>query len=175
VGRLIDEVINAGRLDIIDEIYTPQMAPAARRWISPFRVSFPDVDMEVVDLIAEGEKVVGRLRCSATNLGLWRGKPPPAAASSASTRSTSSASTTAASPKPGASTTPAHANDSSATRASHATARSVRVLDGPRCGLILAVLRRLKGAGLGVDWGLRNVGSRSASEPGPCMFSENAS
>jgi hypothetical protein len=43
VGRLIDEVINAGRLDIIDEIYTPQMAPAARRWITPFRESFPDV------------------------------------------------------------------------------------------------------------------------------------
>src|SRR4029450_8094173 len=39
VGRLIDEVINAGRLDIIDEIYTPQMAPAARRWITPFRES----------------------------------------------------------------------------------------------------------------------------------------
>jgi predicted ester cyclase len=77
VGRLIDEVINAGRLDIIDEIYTPQMAPAARRWITPFRESFPDVHMEVVDLIAEGEKVVGRFRCSATNLGPWRGKPPP--------------------------------------------------------------------------------------------------
>jgi hypothetical protein len=42
VGRLIDEVINAGHLDIIDAIYTPQMAPAARRWITPFRVSFPD-------------------------------------------------------------------------------------------------------------------------------------
>jgi predicted ester cyclase len=76
VGRLIDEVINAGRLHIIDEIYTPQMAPAARRWISPFRESFPDVQVEVVDLIAEGEKVVGRFPCSATNLGPWRGKPP---------------------------------------------------------------------------------------------------
>jgi predicted ester cyclase len=76
VGRLIDEVINAGRLDIIDEIYTPQMAPAARRWISPFRESFPDAQVEVVDLIAEGEKVVGRFRCSATNLGPWRGNPP---------------------------------------------------------------------------------------------------
>jgi predicted ester cyclase len=76
VERLIDEVINAGRLGIIDEIYTPQMAPAALRWITPFRESFPDVHMEVVDLIAEGEKVVGRFHCSATNLGPWRGKPP---------------------------------------------------------------------------------------------------
>jgi predicted ester cyclase len=76
VRRLIDEVINAGRLDVIDELYTPAMAPAARRWIAPFRESFPDVEMEIVELIAEGEKVVGRFRCSATNLGPWRGNPP---------------------------------------------------------------------------------------------------
>lgn len=76
VARLIDEVINGGNLDVIDELCTPQMAPAARRWITPFRESFPDVHMEVVELIAEGEKVVGRFRCSATNLGRWRGEPP---------------------------------------------------------------------------------------------------
>jgi hypothetical protein len=39
------------------------------------------------------------------------------------------------------------------------------------CALILTVLRRLKGAGLGVDQ-VRNVGSRSASEPGTSIFSE---
>lgn len=73
--RLIEQVMNGGRLDVIDELYTPQAAPAARRWIAPFRESFPDVQMEIVDLIAEGEKVVGRFRCSATNLGSWRGQP----------------------------------------------------------------------------------------------------
>jgi predicted ester cyclase len=76
VLRMIDEVMNGGRLDVIEELYSPQMAPAARRWIAPFRESFPDVQMEIVDLIAEGEKVVGRFRCSATNLGPWRGQPP---------------------------------------------------------------------------------------------------
>ena len=76
VRRLIDEVINAGRLDVIDEIYAPQAAPGARRWIAPFRESFPDVQMEIVELIAEGEKVVGRFRCSATQLGPWRGHAP---------------------------------------------------------------------------------------------------
>jgi predicted ester cyclase len=76
VRRLVDEVMNAGRLDVIDEIYTPQMAPAARRWITPFRKSFPDVRMDILDLIAEGEKVVGRFQCSGTNLGPWRGNPP---------------------------------------------------------------------------------------------------
>jgi predicted ester cyclase len=76
VRRMIDEVMNAGRLEVIDELYAPQMVAGARRWIAPFRRSFPDVRMEIVDLIAEGEQVVGRFRCSATNLGPWRGRPP---------------------------------------------------------------------------------------------------
>ena len=76
VRKMIDEVVNAGRLDLIDELYTQQMAPEARRWITPFRESFPDVHMEIIDLIAEGEQVAGRFHCSATNLGPWRGQAP---------------------------------------------------------------------------------------------------
>jgi predicted ester cyclase len=76
VRRLIDEVINAGRLDVLDDICTPQMAESARRWIAPFRESFPDVRMEIVELIAESDRVAGRFHCSATNLGPWRGNPP---------------------------------------------------------------------------------------------------
>ena len=76
VARLIDEVINGGRLELIGELYTPEMAAGARRWITPFRESFPDVEMTIVALIAEGEKVAGRFHCSATNLGPWRGNPP---------------------------------------------------------------------------------------------------
>ncbi len=76
VTRLIDGVVNGGRLELIDELYTPQMAAGARRWITPFRESFPDVEMTILDLIAEGEKVAGRFHCSATNLGPWRGNPP---------------------------------------------------------------------------------------------------
>ena len=68
--------MNGGHLDLIDELYVPALAARARQWIAPFRASFPDVDMEIVDLIAEGEKVVGRFRCSATNLGPWRGNAP---------------------------------------------------------------------------------------------------
>jgi hypothetical protein len=76
VRRLIQEVMNGGRLALIDDLYAPELAPAAHRWIAPFRESFPDVRMEIVDLIAEGEKVAGRFRCSATNLGRWRGNAP---------------------------------------------------------------------------------------------------
>jgi predicted ester cyclase len=76
VRRLIEEVLNGGRLEAIDELYAPELAPAAKRWITPFRASFPDVHMEVVDLIAEGDKVVGRFTCSATHLGEWLGHAP---------------------------------------------------------------------------------------------------
>jgi predicted ester cyclase len=75
IVRLIDEVMNGGDLDAIDELYVPEMAPTARRWIEPFRKSFPDLEMRIVELIAEGEKVAGRFKCSATNLGRWRGRP----------------------------------------------------------------------------------------------------
>jgi steroid delta-isomerase-like uncharacterized protein len=75
VRRLVDEVMNAGRLDVLDEIYTPRMAAAARAWISPFRASFPDVHMRVVDLVAEGHKVAARFLCSGTQHGVWQGRP----------------------------------------------------------------------------------------------------
>ena len=76
VRRLVNEVMNAGHLDVIDDIYAPQLASAAHRWIAPFRESFPDVHMTIVDLIAEGDKVVGRFTCSGTHRGSWRGHPP---------------------------------------------------------------------------------------------------
>lgn len=76
VRRLVDEVMNEGRLDVIDELYSPRLADPAKRWITPFRASFPDVQMEVVELIAEGDKVVGRFKCSGTHLGEWLGHAP---------------------------------------------------------------------------------------------------
>jgi len=76
VHRLVDDVMNAGRLDVIDELYTAELAEQARRWIAPFRESFPDVHMEVVQLVAEGDAVAARFRCTATHLGAWRGHEP---------------------------------------------------------------------------------------------------
>jgi len=51
------------------------MAAAARAWITPFRASFPDVHMRVVDLVAEGNKVAARFLCSGTQRGTWQGHP----------------------------------------------------------------------------------------------------
>jgi predicted ester cyclase len=76
VRRLVDEVFNGGHLEVVDELYAPELAGAARRWIAPFRASFPDVHMELMELIAEGDTVVGRFTCSATHLGAWFGQAP---------------------------------------------------------------------------------------------------
>jgi predicted ester cyclase len=73
VVRLVEDVMNAGRIEALDELYSPGLAASARRWITPFRQSFPDVQMDIIELIAEGEKVVGRFTCSATHRGAWLG------------------------------------------------------------------------------------------------------
>ena len=75
VIRLIGEVMNGGRLDVIEELYAPHLQRGARRWIEPFLHAFPDMHMEILALIEEGDVVACRFRCSATHLGVWRGQP----------------------------------------------------------------------------------------------------
>ena len=114
VRRLIDEVLNDGRLEAIDELYAPELARGARRWITPFRESFPDVrdgDRRPDRRGREGRRALPLLRHPPRPLA--RARRPPAAASNASTRSTSSASTAAGSARCGASRTLAHASGSS--------------------------------------------------------------
>ncbi len=73
VRRLVDDVITRGRMEDIGELFVPSRVECARDWIAPFRASFPDVRMEIVQLVAEGDTVAGRFLCSGTHLGDWRG------------------------------------------------------------------------------------------------------
>jgi predicted ester cyclase len=75
VRRLV-EIVNAGDLEALEEVASGQIAEAARGWIGPFRDSFPDFQMDISDLIAEGDKVVGHFKCSGTHRGEWRGITP---------------------------------------------------------------------------------------------------
>jgi predicted ester cyclase len=75
VHRLI-EIVNDRDFESIDEVATGQIARDARRWLGPFRESFPDFQMELLDVIAEGDKVVGYFKCSGTHEGEWRGHAP---------------------------------------------------------------------------------------------------
>jgi ketosteroid isomerase-like protein len=76
VRRLVEEVLNGGRLEIIPELYAPELADDATAWIAPFLTSFPDTRLEIVDLVAEGDTVVGRFTCSGTHTGDWLGHAP---------------------------------------------------------------------------------------------------
>jgi predicted ester cyclase len=76
VRRFVDEAVNGGRDEVIDELFTSDMAGWVREWFGAFRGSFPDMHMELLELVADGNTVVGRFACSATHLGDWRGHPP---------------------------------------------------------------------------------------------------
>jgi predicted ester cyclase len=76
VRRFVEEAVNGGRDELLDELLTSEAAAFAREWFGAFRASFPDLRMDVIELIGEGDSVVGRFTCSATHLGDWRGHPP---------------------------------------------------------------------------------------------------
>jgi predicted ester cyclase len=76
IQRLVEEAVNQSNLDILAEVAGGEFAQAARQWVGPFRAAFPDFSMEIVDLVAEEEKVAAHFRCSGTHLGEWMGRPP---------------------------------------------------------------------------------------------------
>jgi predicted ester cyclase len=75
VRRLVDEAVRNRNLDVLDQIAADEFAEIAKRWVSPFQSAFPDFEMEIVELIAEGEKVVAHFKCSGTQRGEWLGVP----------------------------------------------------------------------------------------------------
>ena len=76
VRRFVDEAVNGGREEEIDDLFTPDLTAWVRDWFGSFRRSFPDMRMELLELVADGDTVVARFACSATHLGEWRGHPP---------------------------------------------------------------------------------------------------
>src|SRR4051812_50216610 len=75
VARLV-EIVNAGEVERLEEVASGEVAAAARRWIGPFRESFPDFRMELVEAVAEPDKVAAYFKCSGTQEGEWQGRPP---------------------------------------------------------------------------------------------------
>lgn len=75
VYRMV-EAINADNMDAMDKLFSPELAGPMKRSFIKFRSAFPDWRMEIVELVAEGNTVVGRFRCSGTNQGEFKGVPP---------------------------------------------------------------------------------------------------
>ncbi len=59
VRRLVDEVFNAGRMDAIDALYAPSLAPAARKWLGhpPTGRRFEAIDEVTFFRLSEGRIV----------------------------------------------------------------------------------------------------------------------
>jgi predicted ester cyclase len=72
VRRLV-EAVNRRDLNELDHVAAGEFASAARRWVSPFQGSFPDFEMQIVDLVAEDDKVVAHFKCSGTHRADWLG------------------------------------------------------------------------------------------------------
>ena len=86
VHRMVDEVVNQRNADALDE--SPRASsPTGSALDHPFRAAFPDFTMEIVDLIAENEVVVGHFKCFGAHIGDWLGVPPTGGRLRASTRS----------------------------------------------------------------------------------------
>jgi steroid delta-isomerase-like uncharacterized protein len=89
IRRFYEEVWNKGNVAVIDDIFapdyirhdlrpgTPPSGPEGQKAIARlFRAAFPDVQMTLNLLIAEGDLVVGRWTTQGTHTGEWAGVPP---------------------------------------------------------------------------------------------------
>jgi steroid delta-isomerase-like uncharacterized protein len=89
VRRWYEEVWNAGRADLIDELVAedfvlhhtslpgrPVPREAYKQLLPLFRTAFPDFRITVEDMLAHGDRVAVRLRQTGTHRGEFRGIPP---------------------------------------------------------------------------------------------------
>jgi predicted ester cyclase len=76
VRRWVDAAVNSGDINVAVALCTDRGGRRTRAWVPSFRAAFPYVQMQEVELIAEGSTVVGRYLCSGTHRGEWRGRPP---------------------------------------------------------------------------------------------------
>jgi predicted ester cyclase len=85
VHRQEEELFTQGNLDAADEIYAPNYVghdpsnpedirglEAAKQAASDYRKAFPDLQVIIEDLIAEGDRVAARVRFRGTHQGSWK-------------------------------------------------------------------------------------------------------
>lgn len=86
--RVWNEMFNQKNIDVIDELFAsnyiyhgPQGkefigTESLKKFISHFLEAFPDLHLEVEDLVAEGNKVASRVTIMGTHKGDLQGIPP---------------------------------------------------------------------------------------------------
>lgn len=77
VRRFMEEVLNAGNYNLIEEFYaSPELASHIKGDAPMLRQGFSDLHFVIEDLIGEGDKVVVRFTVGGTNDGPFMGRPP---------------------------------------------------------------------------------------------------
>jgi predicted ester cyclase len=89
VRRIFDEIFNQGKLEIADELLAPDTQvhvpfehpgsgpTALKKIVGSLRGGFPDIHLEIDELLGEGDKVaVAWHSTRQTHLGPYRGLPP---------------------------------------------------------------------------------------------------
>jgi predicted ester cyclase len=75
IRRFVEEVYNRQDLDYSEFVHQ-DIPENAVEHLQEFFTAFQDSHTTLLDLIAEGDKVVGRLHIAATNTGPFAGQPP---------------------------------------------------------------------------------------------------
>lgn len=84
--RLYKEALQQGNLALIDQLFSPAFidhstpdqpaGPAGvKAYFREIRSAFPDIQVTLDDLIAEGDRVVARTTWRGTHLGMYEGIP----------------------------------------------------------------------------------------------------
>jgi len=89
VRRLFEELWNKGNLSVADQLFSPNYAhhdpstpdfgrgpESERKRATLYRTAFPDLQLTIEDIIAEGETVMARWSCRGTHKGDLSGISP---------------------------------------------------------------------------------------------------
>ena len=86
VRRIFEEVVNQGKLDLVDELFHPDFETRTpegtfdregfKAYVEGWRAAFPDVFCEVGNLLVEGNAVAWSVRARGTQTGPFQGLPP---------------------------------------------------------------------------------------------------
>lgn len=86
INRVFEEAFNREMLEVVDELFstrfvdhsTPEQVAGTvgvKEYFSMVRGGFPDMQVSIEDIVAEGEKVVVRTTWRGTHLGTYNGAP----------------------------------------------------------------------------------------------------
>ena len=85
--RYVEEIVNQNKSEVADEIIASEYVyhgrgpegkgpEVVKEFVDMYRVAFPDIQLTIEDMIAEGDRVAVRLNATGTNTGPLGDTPP---------------------------------------------------------------------------------------------------